>query len=199
VDFSLGGYINLPILHGVALWKVLGNGEITLSARINVRENLIFLPRFGLQLEMPKGNEEVEYFGYGPHENYIDKKQSVREGKYNTTVDEMFENYLVPQENGSRSGTKYAIISNKLGMGLKISTGKEFSFNVAHYTPEDLTKAGHPYELNKRKETIVNIDYKMSGVGSNSCGPELLPKYQLSEKAFIFDLKIKPIFKELEE
>jgi len=199
VDFSLGGYIKSPILHGVVLWRISGNGEITLSTRINVREELIFLPRFGLQLEMPQGNEEVEYFAYGPHENYIDKKQSVKQSKYLTTVDDMFENYLFPQENGSRCGSKWVIVSNQLGMGLKFTTSKEFSFNVAHYTPEDLNNADHPYELIKRKETIVNIDYKMSGVGSNSCGPELLPKYQLSEKTFEFELKIKPIFKELEE
>ncbi|MDF2952330.1 MAG: glycoside hydrolase family 2, partial [Anaerocolumna sp.] len=52
------------------------------------------------------------------------------------------------------------------------------------------------HELKKREETIINIDYGMSGVGSNSCGPELLPKFQLLEKDIQFKLRIKPIFKE---
>jgi beta-galactosidase len=205
VNFSLGGYIKLPILKGKAVWTVDGSGEIGLCVKVDVRETKIkvwdreeelFLPRFGLQLVMPQGNEEVEYFGYGPHESYIDKRQSVRKGKYLTTVDGMLENYLMPQENGSRYGTEWAVISNEHGMGLKFTGGQEISFNAAHYTPEDLTAAGHPYELKKRNETVVNIDYKMSGAGSGSCGPQLLEKYRLNEKEFEFSLRIKPVFKE---
>jgi beta-galactosidase len=197
VNFSLGSYIKRPILHGEAVWQVDGSGEITLNASITVKEHAPFLPRFGLQLTMPRTTEEVEYFGYGPHESYMDKRQSVVKGKYLTTVDELFENYLMPQENGSRYGTEWAIISNELGMGLKLTSSNEhFSFNAAHYTPEDLAAAGHPHELRKRQETIVNMDYKISGVGSNSCGPQLLEKYRLSEKEFQFNLTLTPIFKE---
>lgn len=196
VDFSLGGYIKLPVLKGRANWRIDGTGEIKLVVKVEVREELVFLPRFGLQLMLPEGNEEVEYFGNGPHENYIDKHQSVRKGRYLSKVDDMFEDYLVPQENGSRNKTEWAIISNEQGMGLKFHTADEFSLNVAHYTPEDLTLAEHPHELKKRTETIVNIDYMMSGVGSNSCGPELLRKYRLDEKEFEFKISIIPIFKE---
>jgi beta-galactosidase len=196
VDFSLGGYMKLPILYGNAIWTVLGTGEIYLNLYAQVRKELVFLPRFGLQLVMPEGNEEVEYFGYGPHESYIDKRQSARISRYLTTVDEMFENYLMPQENGSRYGTEWAIVSNEQGMGIKFVGCPNFSFNAAHYTPEDLTIANHPHELVKRKETIVHIDYKMSGVGSNSCGPELLEKYRFDEKEFEFKLMIVPVFKE---
>lgn len=193
VDFSLGGYIKLPILHARAVWTVYGSGEIFLETEVRVREGLPFLPRFGLQLAMPEGNERAEYFGNGPHESYIDKRQSVRKGKYVTTVDGMFENYLVPQENGSRYGTEWAVVSDRQGMGLRFASEAGFSFNASHYTPEDLAAAGHPFELKKRKETIVNIDYKMSGVGSNSCGPELLEKYRLDEKEFTFSLSIMPV------
>lgn len=196
VEYSLGGYIKLPILKGTAVWTVDGSGQISLNTKVKVREDLLFLPRFGLQLPMPQGTEEVEYFGYGPHENYVDKRHSVRKGKYLTTVDDMFENYVMPQENGSRYGTEWAVVSSEQGMGLKFTGCPEFSFNAAHFTPEDLTEAEHTYELNKRKETIVNIDYKMSGVGSNSCGPELLEKYRFDEKEFEFKLSINPVFKE---
>jgi beta-galactosidase len=146
---------------------------------------------------MPRGSEEVEYFGFGPHESYVDKRQSVRKGKYLLTVDEMFQNYIMPQENGSRYGTEWAIVSNEQGMGLKFASPEgEFSFNAAHYTPADLTAATHSHELSKRKETIIHLDYKMSGVGSNSCGPELLQQYRLDEKEFEFGLTILPLFKE---
>lgn len=196
VNFSLGGYIKLPILKGEAVWTVDGSGQISLDTKVKVRDELIFLPRFGLQLSMIQGSEEIEYFGYGPHENYIDKRHSVRKSRYLTTIDDMFENYVMPQENGSRYGTEWAIVSNEQGMGLRFTGCPEFSFNAAHFTPEDLSEAAHTYELNKRKETIVNIDYKMSGVGSNSCGPELLPQYRFDEKEFEFKLVINPLFKE---
>ncbi|WP_342774601.1 glycoside hydrolase family 2 TIM barrel-domain containing protein [Paenibacillus piri] len=196
VDFSLGGYIKRPILHGQSVWRVDGTGEIAMRVQARVREELVFLPRFGLQLTMPWGTEEVEYFGLGPHESYIDKRHSTKRGKYIMTVDEMFENYIMPQENGSRYETEWAVVSNEQGMGLKFTAPEAFSFNAAHYTPEDLTAATHAHQLVKRRETIVHLDYKMSGVGSNSCGPELLAPYRLDEKEFEFRLTIKPLFKE---
>jgi beta-galactosidase len=196
VHFSLGGYIKKPILHSEALWRVDSTGKISLHVKVKVREGLVFLPRFGLQFTMPEGTEEVEYFGLGPHESYIDKCRSVKRGKYLRKVDELFENYIMPQENGSRYGTEWVIVSNEQGMGLKFTAQDNFSFNASHYTPEDLTAATHDVELRKRKDTIVHIDYKMSGVGSNSCGPELLEKYRLDKKEFEFGMSIKPVFKE---
>lgn len=196
VDFSLGGYIKYPILHGQSIWQFDGTGKINLQVNVKVREGLPFLPRFGLKLTMPQGTEEVEYFGFGPQESYIDKQHSVKKGKYLQTVDELFEPYIRPQENGSRFGTEWVSVSNGQGMGLNFTSDKAFSFNAAHYTPEDLAAASHHHMLVRREETIVHLDYKMSGVGSHSCGPELAPQYRLEENEFEFKLVIRPVFKE---
>jgi beta-galactosidase len=196
VQYSLGGYTRYPILYGTAVWKVDTFGIATVHTEVKVREDVKFLPRFGLQLFMPSGSEEAEYFGYGPHESYIDKHRSGKKGKYAMTVKKLFENYIKPQENGSRYGTEWAVVTNALGMGLKFTSPDEFSFQASHYTPEDLAAADHDYELQPRKETIVHLDYKMSGIGSNSCGPELDERYRLKEKEFFFELSITPIFKE---
>jgi beta-galactosidase len=198
VSFALAAPALRPLMRGEAAWKIGADGTVSLDLQARVKESLPFLPRFGLALVMPPGNEEVEYYGYGPHESYIDKRVSVKKGKYLFTVDEMFENYIKPQENGSRYGTEWAIVSNAQGMGLKFTAGRpqHFSFNAAHFTPDDLTRAGHTYDLARRKETIVHIDYKMSGVGSASCGPQLREPYQLNEKDIAFALTISPVFKE---
>ncbi|MGN7360226.1 glycoside hydrolase family 2 TIM barrel-domain containing protein [Paenibacillus sp. SAF-054] len=196
VDFSLGGYMKHPVLKGKALWRVDGSGEVSMSVNIRVRDGLPFLPRFGLQVTMPKGNEQVEYFGLGPGESYADKRHSVRAGKYLQRVDDMFVPYVMPQENGSRYQTEWASVTNELGMGLLFTGNAPFSFQASHYSPTDLDQAGHLHELVKRNETIVHIDYKMSGIGSNSCGPELLEKYRLDEKEFAFALQLRPVFKE---
>lgn len=197
VEFSLGGYLNFPILHGKARWEVNNSGEIDLTVDVDVRQATLHLPRFGLQLTMPRGMEHVEYFGFGPHESYVDKCRSVRKSKYRTTVDGLFENYLKPQENGSRFATEWGTITNELGMGLHFSSPHpHFSFHAGHYTPEDLSHASHPHRLHKRQETIVHFDYKVGGIGSNSCGPELLEKYAFNEKQFQFQLRLLPVFKE---
>lgn len=196
VRYSLGGYSMPPLLHGEASWRVDASGTASLATTVTVRENLGFLPRFGLRLAMPKGSEEVAYYGYGPHESYIDKRHSNRKGQYETTVSQMEEPYVMPQENGSRYGTEWAFVSNPLGMGLRFESSVPFSFNASHYAPEDLTAAMHTYELQHREETIVHLDYKMSGIGSNSCGPKLAPQYQLNEKEFSFDVTIRPVFGE---
>lgn len=196
VDFSLGGYIKKPAIHGVAVWSIYGSGDIRLEVEAKVREDLPFLPRFGLQLTMPGGSDRAEYFGYGPQESYVDKRWGAWKSRFESDVDEMHENYIMPQENGSHYGTEWAAVTNILGAGLLFIGREEFSFQASHYTPEDLTVAGHTYDLEQRKETIINLDYSMSGVGSNSCGPELLPQYRLSEKELRFALRIKPIFKE---
>ncbi|WP_339233710.1 glycoside hydrolase family 2 TIM barrel-domain containing protein [Paenibacillus sp. FSL R5-0517] len=197
VSFSIGGFSRYPAVRGETIWNIHSNGEITIQSKVQLREQIEFLPRFALRLVMPEGNEEIEYYGHGPHEAYLDKHHSTRKSRYVTTVDSMFEHYGMPQENGSRYGTEWVIVSNELGMGLWIASPNEtFSLNASHYTVADLEIAKHPHELSKRKETILHLDYKMSGVGSGSCGPQLLPAYQLAEREIVFDLTLRPIYKE---
>ncbi len=194
-EFSLGGYTNKPIIHSKTIWTVYGSGDIFMNTQSTVRQEIPFLPRFGLQIWMPPGNETVEYFGYGPHESYIDKHRSTRKSRFNDYVDNMHEDYLRPQENGSHYAVEWASVVNSGGIGLLFMGIDDFSFNASHYTPEDIMLAEHPYQLKKREETIINLDYMMSGVGSNSCGPELLPEYRLSQQDIHFKLRIKPVLK----
>ncbi len=195
-EFSLGGYIKQPVIRATALWTVYGSGDIVMDVQAKVRKDAPHLPRFGLQLCMPEGAEFADFYGYGPHESYIDKRRSTRKGRFKSTVDAMHENYLMPQENGSHYSTEWACVTDERGMGLLFAGMDDFSFNASHFTPEDIAMAAHPHELVRRGETIVNIDYKMGGIGSNSCGPELLPQYRISESEIRFRLRIKPVSKE---
>lgn len=191
-EFSLGGPIKLPPVRVNAVWTVKRDGEIIVDFEGKIRDGIPFLPRFGLRAVLTKGQERVTYFGYGPHECYCDKNSSVYKSKFYTDVDSLFENYLMPQENGSHFGTDWVRVTNQQGAGLLFWSETPFSFNASHYTPQALEAARHPHELQAREETILHIDYKMSGVGSNSCGPKLLEKYQFDEKEFSFDFSILP-------
>jgi beta-galactosidase len=191
--FSLSGKSRRPILHGDASWWIYGSGDIVLRVAVHVRKGMPFLPRFGLRLIMPAGNELVELFGYGPHESYIDKRQSTWKSRFRTRVDRLHEPYLRPQENGSHFGTEWAAVTDLRGLGLLFIGMEDFSFNASHYTPEDLAAAAHPHELARRRQTIVHLDAMMSGVGSNSCGPELLPQYRLSATEIAFSVRMRPV------
>lgn len=192
--FSLGGYSRRPVFRGEVTWTVGPTGDLLVGVAGKVREDLPFLPRFGLRVPMCAGSERVEYFGYGPHESYVDKHRSCWKGRFATTVDDMHEDYLRPQENGSHYATEWAHVGDGAGNGLLFLGADEFSFNASHYTPEDIAASRHPHELlpKKRRQTIVHIDYAMSGLGSASCGPELLEGYRFSERNVDMKLQIRP-------
>jgi len=199
--YAIGAVSEAPILRGEAVWTVTSNGRIRLNTDVKVSErnamwdkSRLPLPRFGLRLTLPAGHESIRYFGRGPHENYADMRRSVYKGLFETTVDGMFENYAMPQENGARGDADYAFISDGGRRGILIEAADApFSFNASHYTAADLDKAKHPHELTKLDETIVNIDYKHNGIGSNSCGPELHRSYRFDEERFTFTICLLPV------
>ena len=146
-----------------------------------------------MMFTMPKGNDSCVYYGLGEHENYADKRLSSIYGVYRKNISDMSYDYIKPQETGSRSGVKWVFVGNHGGLGLlAVSTG-EFSFNASHYTADDLEYAAHNYDLEEREQTFFCIDYKMSGVGSNACGPELMEKYRLDENEIEFKFAVKPV------
>lgn len=194
-DFSLGSFSSyLTILRGKLCYTIHGSGDIVVQMQGTVNDEIEPLPRLGLRFSMPRGYENVEYFGYGPHESYIDKRRSTLKSRYENTVDGLFENYLFPQENGSHYGTEWLCLRDEQDIGLLLVADDSFSFNASHFTPEDLTAARHAFELVKREETVVHIDYRMSGVGSNSCGPKLAEKYQVPHGEFQFGFRLRPYF-----
>ena len=116
-------------------------------------------------------------------------------GDFETTVAEHFEHYVRPQENMAHADTKWMLVSNLEGHGLlALQTEQDFSFNCAHYTAHQLTSTAHDYELVPLADTVVNLDYRHNGIGSNSCGPELLEQFRLSEKEFRFSIRLLPAF-----
>ena len=192
---SLSCYRSRPVLRADVKYIIFATGEIRVTYDAKVEETVPFLPRFGVELTMPEMTENLRYFGYGPVESYQDKHLASRLGDFTTTVTDEHEPYVKPQENSAHWGTKWAMVWSIAGHGLLATAGGEdFSFNASHYSPAVLTNTAHEYELVPSKETTFNIDYKQSGVGSNSCGPALLPQYQLNEKEFTFTFRLKPVF-----
>ncbi|MCC8081402.1 MAG: DUF4981 domain-containing protein [Lachnospiraceae bacterium] len=150
-----------------------------------------YLPRLGIRLRLPKNMCRVEYYGYGPYESYIDKHQASWIGQFDAHVSAMHEDYIRPQENGSHYNCEYVTVADRTHR-LCVYNETPFSFNLSEYTAEELTKKAHNYELEKSGHTILCLDYRQSGIGSGSCGPQLDRKYQLNETHFSFGFHIKP-------
>lgn len=170
---------------------VFDGNKISVKTDATVNDNVPFLPRFGFALTMPEDFENYSYFGYGPYESYEDKRLASRLSIFNATATDSFEHYVRPQENGSHYGCKWAYVSSVSGHSLLFGADK-FSLSVSHFEPHYLTGFAHDYELVPQRETTAIIDYRNSGIGSGSCGPQLVPEYQLCEKKFTFTFSIKP-------
>ena len=178
---ELGDYFNHP-----------GDGSVDPRlAESNFFAGEAFLPRLGLRLFLPKSMDQAAYFGYGPYESYIDKRRASWQGRFTAPVDAMYEDYLRPQENGSHYGCEYVEVSGP-GCRLTVYNDSPFSFNLSPYTQEELTEKAHNYELERCGSTVLCVDYRQSGIGSNSCGPQLLEEYRLNASHYSYSFHFRP-------
>lgn len=184
---ALAGVSRSPFLKYTAVYSFFEGGEIEVSLSAAVREDLaVFLPRFGYEFTSPVINDSFIYYGMGPGECYLDMNRHAAVGMFESCAENEYVNYVVPQEHGNHIRTKLL----KMSGGLTFMTDNEFEFCVSEYTSEALTNAMHTNEIVSNGRTNIRIDYKNSGIGSASCGPELLPKYRLCEKEFSFSFYI---------
>jgi len=139
-----------------------------------------YYPRIGLLFTAVGDLENVRYFGYGPMESYNDKLLAARLGDFKTTVSDNFEPYLYPQENGAHYSSSWMSAMTHKGNGLLFATAlAPFSFNISHYSTEQLINAHYHHKLKEEDFTYIHIDAAHSGTGSNACGPVLDEKYQV--------------------
>lgn len=174
------------------VWTIDGEGSIELSMHVKRFPEFPMLPRFGLRLFLNKGMNQVTYYGMGPMESYCDKHQSASHGVYTGLVKELHEDYIRPQENGSHYDCSYVIVGNDKHR-LEAYGKKTFCFNASEYDQEELTVKKHNFELQTSGHTILCLDYGQNGLGSDSCGPELLEKYRLDSMEFTFAIQLKCI------
>ncbi len=190
-ELSISAIFIQRILDIKACWTIAQNG--TVDVRLDVKKNpeFPFLPRFGLRMFLPKSMAKVTYCGIGPAESYIDKRWAGWHGIFRTDVKAMHEDYIRPQENGSHHDCDYVSVYGD-NSALSIAGMETFAFNASVYTQEELTQKGHNFELEESPYTVFCVDYRQSGIGSNSCGPRLLEQYQLNDEKFRFKFRMIP-------
>lgn len=148
------------------------------------------LPRIGIKMELDKKYSNVKWKGRGPGECYSDSKQCNLFGIYEKKIEELFTNYVKPQENGNRTDCSWVSLADDRGVSFMVSSRDKFDFSAMYYEAEDLEKAKHTTDLIKRDYITLNIDYKQNGLGSNSCGQNQLQKYRCKFESFKLALKL---------
>ena len=205
------GEINLNfttiILNGDA--QLTKNYDIYANGRVHISNQLIAIKgkhspiyRFGNQFEIPEYFSQCQWYGNGPGESYVDRKNAVMVGKYSSSIDNMHTSYARPQENGNRTDTRWAKFSNGKGSSIQFISDELFDFSASHFTQEDLdsgpNKAStqkHGKLLSPRKNVYLNIDGYTSGVGCvNSWGALPREEYQLPYKDYSFNYWIIPSY-----
>jgi len=199
---SIGAVYIQRILDINAKFEIDGNGTVQVKFGCRFSRDFVsapgtpenmrkkaHLPRFGIRMLMPRAFDALKYCGYGPYESYVDKRRASWLGIFSSNVNAQHEDYIKPQENGSHYGCRWMNLSDG-DTALRVANTGTFSFNVSPYTQEELTAKKHNYMLEPCGMSVVCLDYRQSGIGSNSCGPDLAEKYWLAEEEFTFEFML---------
>jgi len=162
---------NLPKVE--ANWETVytidGTGMVQVHASFKpARTNLPKMPRLGMQMVLPPHFKTIQWFGPGPEETYIDRKDA-RVGVYEGSIgDQFYRHYTEPGETGNKVDVRWAALKSSEGVGL-LATGRPFlSVNALRYGTEDLNAAMHPHELPAREDVTLNLDWAQQGVGGDN-------------------------------
>ena len=189
------------------LTYVINNvGAIKVTQKMVTDKNAKVSPmfRFGMQVQMPKDFDAIEYYGRGPIENYADRKACTDINIYHQSVDEQFYSYIRPQENGTKSDIRWWKQLNHSRNGLQIVAEAPFSASALHYTIESLDegpvkKQGHSPEVAKANLTNLCIDKVQMGLGcEDSWGRITRPEYQIPYADYEFTFILTPVKHQVE-
>jgi beta-galactosidase len=165
---------------------------VTLTVEVEPEgEWAVPLPRLGVRMALPDGYGTVQWFGGGPGEAYPDSARAASVDRFTAGVDELQTPYVFPQENGNRTGVRWARLTAADGSGIRITGHPTVELTARRWTTEDLDRARHTADLRPRDRIFVNVDAAQHGLGSAACGPGVLPPYVLEVRPFRFSFTLQ--------
>lgn len=175
------------------IYTILPSGVVEMDAHFSPKT--ADLRRCGVQAGIDSTLTEVTYYGLGPWENYVDRKDGCLVGTYSTNVDAMVQPYVKPQSMGDRGGIRELKLTDKSGKGIKVRTAGNVSFSALRYTDSDLMEAQHTWELKPRPYIVLQLDASIRGVGNASCGKDVdtLPIYRIQPMDESYKLLFSPV------
>ena len=182
-------------------YMINNNGAIKVTQKMTADKSakVSDMFRFGMQIQMPKCMDHINYYGRGPIENYIDRNNVTDLGHYKQTVDEQFYPYIRPQETGTKTDIRWWKQTNKSGNGLLFISDAPFSASALHYSIESLDDG--PKKEQRHSELVPQIDYTnmcidkvQMGLGCiNTWGALPMEKYRIPYGDYEFSFIMKPI------
>lgn len=172
-------------------YTIDGSGEMVLAVESRPWGTLpAYLPRLGLQLQIPDTMNRVTYLGRGPFENYPDRKTGAKIGVYETRVDDMIVPYLIPQDYGNRCDVHWVKLTDSAGFGFSVQ-GEPFNFSAHPYATDHLERASYRFQLKRSGSLYLNIDPVVTGVGDTS--RSTLDAYRVRPEIRRFTLRMRPV------
>lgn len=177
----------------------VGAVKVTQKMTTDSNAKISHMFRFGMQVQMPKDFDAIEFYGRGPIENYSDRNHNTFLGIYQQSVEEQFYPYIRPQENGNKTDIRWWKQLNHAGRGWNIVSEAPFSASALNYTIESLDDGPqkdqrHSPEVPKADFTNLCIDKAQMGLACvNSWGAIPLPAYMLPYQDYEFTFIISPL------
>ena len=179
-------------------YRILSDGTVFVNSIIDPAQKDKILPKMGFIFEMPVGYENYTWYGRGPWDNYRDRKESCHIGLYHSTVTDQWTGFVLPQETGNKEDVRFISVTNNDGVGIMVVAPEHMSATVGHWRPKDMynnrgDRKRHPYQVSFINGNCVQIDAATRGLGNNSCGPDVLDKYELKAKRMVFNFVLMPM------
>ena len=178
-------------------YTIHGAGDVVVQCSYQPpAESFSMMPRFGTELVVAPGIENITWYGRGPQETLIDRDFE-RIGVYKGTVDDQWVEYMRPQENGSKVDVRWVSLTNDAGLGIMAIGAPELSISARHYTKADMENAAYTFQMKPHPETYLNLDWKLMGAGgidSWSANAYPIESYRiLSDEPHSYSYRLTPV------
>ncbi|KAI9451721.1 glycoside hydrolase family 2 TIM barrel [Russula earlei] len=178
------------------VYTITGDGVVKVDYALDVKPGLPNIPKVGMQMGINPNDSTIEWYGRGPLENYIDRRTGFEVGIYSLPISEFMEPYVVPQENGNRTDTRWMYLSDtKTKQGLMVVADSLLSMSAWPYTEQNIQTARHTNKLADAGFITLNIDLVQMGVGGNdswSDGAAPLDQYQVKAQPYRYSFYLLP-------
>lgn len=178
-------------------FNICSDGAIIVNSLIKPSNSGAIIPKIGFRFEMPSQMEQLRWFGRGPWDSYVDRKEACFPDVYQSTVSKQQTDYIKPQEHGTKQEVRWMSLSNSDGVGALFVAPNLMATSALHWRTEDNYsdnnhRAKHPHEFKTTQNTVVSLDAKTRGLGNASCGPDVLEQYELKADNTSFQFIIMP-------
>lgn len=186
----IGDSVSVSILYSINY-----QGIVKVNYNLNIVKGLPNIPKVGMQLGIDKSYKNINWYGRGLYENYIDRRTGFEAGIYSQPISEFNEPYVVPQETGNRTDVRWMYLSNAVHNGLLVVADSLLSMNAWPYSQQNIETAKHTDKLKDAGYITLNIDLKQMGVGGNDSWSDVgapLPKCQIPAANYSYSFYLLP-------